>query len=80
VIRGIAGTVHWLGGLRVADTRVASPEWTMIVLAAAGIASPLYLARRRALFAYASIAILAGTAFLIGAVSPWARTHPEFSN
>ncbi len=76
-IRGIAGTVHWLGGLRVADTRVATPEWTMIVLAVAAIASALYLARRRPLSAYASVAILAATAFWIGAVSPRARTRPS---
>ncbi|MDP9159268.1 MAG: ComEC/Rec2 family competence protein [Acidobacteriota bacterium] len=76
-IRGIAGTVHWLGGVRVADARVATPEWPMILMGGVALASALYLMRRRALLAYASLTILAGTAFWISAVSPRDRTHPS---
>ena len=75
-IRGIAGTVHWLGGMRVADARVATPDWVVILLSCVALALALYLSRRRAWLAYASLALLAATAFWIGALPPRPHFQP----
>src|SRR5436190_1435769 len=46
-LEGIAGTVHWLGGLRIADARVPTPGMAVIVLAASTLALAMLLIRRR---------------------------------
>src|SRR2546428_12570240 len=50
-LEGIAGTVHWLGGLRIADTRVPTPGTFVIVTAASTLALAMLLIRRRAILA-----------------------------
>jgi len=48
-LTGITGTVHGLGGFRLADLRVPLPSLLMNVLAAAALLLALYTARKRAL-------------------------------
>src|SRR5438552_15434217 len=61
----IAGTVHWLGGLRIADTRVPTPGMAVIVFAASTLALAMLLIRRRAILAGSGLAGLAFSAFWI---------------
>ena len=73
-LEGIAGTVRWLGGLRVADLRVPTPAATLILMSALSIALAMALIRRHRWLAAAGIAGLATSAFWISAVPP----HPQF--
>jgi len=43
----ITGTVHWLGALRIADTRVATPGFPTILFGCAALTLAMVLARRR---------------------------------
>jgi competence protein ComEC len=70
---GIAGTVRWLGGLRVADLRVATPGTTLILLTALSIVLAMVLVRRRPWLAVLGVSALAVSAFWISAVPP----HPQ---
>jgi competence protein ComEC len=57
-LQGIAGTVHWLGGARVADLRVAMPSTTLIVAAIAALGVAMVAVRRGRALALASVALL----------------------
>jgi competence protein ComEC len=70
---GISGAVRWLGSLRVADTRVATPQLGAIMLAAFAIVLAMVLARRRAWLARAGLASLIISALWISIVPP----HPH---
>jgi competence protein ComEC len=67
-LEGIAGTVRWLGGLRVADLRVPTPGTSLILLSALSIALAMALVRRRPGLAASGLAALAASAFWISAV------------
>ena len=54
----ITGTVRGLGGLRLADLRVAMPDTFLILLAAAALVFALWTARKRMLFATSGLAVL----------------------
>ena len=75
-LEGIAGTVHWLGGLRVADLRVPTPGTGVILLSALSIALAMALVRRRAGLAAGGLAALAASAFWISAVPPRPQIRP----
>jgi hypothetical protein len=75
-LEGIAGTVRWLGGLRIADLRVPTPGITVILLTALSIALPMAFARRRLLLAVAGLAALGASALWISTVSPRPQTRP----
>ena len=61
-LQAIAGTVRGLGGLRLADLRVATPSFWMIACAAMALLLAMILARRRALLAVLGLfAILAAS-------------------
>ena len=74
---GIAGTVRWLGGLRVADLRVPTPGMAVILLTALSIALAMILVRRRAWLAVSGLAALAASAFWICAIPPHPHIHPN---
>ncbi len=57
-LHGITGTVHGLGGMRLADLRVAMPSLVMIVLCSCALIAAIWTARHRARFATAGIAAL----------------------
>jgi competence protein ComEC len=73
---GIAGTVRWLGGLRVADLRVPTPGIAVILLTAVSIALAMALVRRRPWLAGAGLAALAASAFWICAIRPHPHIRP----
>ena len=75
-LEGIAGTVRWLGGLRIADLRVPTPGTTVILLSALAIALAMICIRRRPWLAAAGIAALACSALWISAVAPLPQITP----
>jgi len=75
-LEGIAGTVRWLGGLRVADLRVPTPGTIVILLSALSIALAMVLVRRRAWPAAVGLTGLAASAFWISAVLPHPQVRP----
>src|SRR5207302_5916786 len=62
-LQAISGTVQGLGGLRVADTRVPTPEFAMVLVAGGALLMAMLLARRRLLVAAAGLAALTVSAF-----------------
>jgi competence protein ComEC len=75
-LEGIAGTVRWLGGLRVADLRVPTPGTIVILLSAASIVLAMILIRRRPWVAVGGLVALAASAFWISAVHPRPDIRP----
>jgi len=79
VITGIAlhamsGSVHWLGALRIADTRVPTPGLTVILLGACALVLAMVLSRRQRWVLLAiGWAAMALSAFWICAIPP----HPQ---
>jgi competence protein ComEC len=69
-LEGITGTVQRLGGLQVADARVATPEFAAIVFAVVALILAMVLARRRTWLAGFGMAILAMSAFWVSAIPP----------
>jgi competence protein ComEC len=74
-LHAIAGSVRWLGGLRVADTRIPTPVLAVILFSCAAVTLAILLARRRALIAGAGLAALAASAFWIAVVPPRPQFH-----
>jgi competence protein ComEC len=75
VIAGIAlqimnGSVRWLGGLRIADTRVPTPQLAVILLGSCALVLAMVLSRRRRLLVAAGWIVLGLSAFWICAVPP----------
>ena len=75
-LEGIAGTVRWLGGLRIADLRVPTPGLTVILLSALSIVLAMALVRRRAWLATVGLAGLAASAFWISVIPPRPQVRP----
>ena len=75
-LEGITGTVRWLGGLRVADARVATPEFGIVLFALVALAFAMTVARRRAWLAAAGILALATSALWVSTIPPRPQIHP----
>ena len=75
-VKAITGTVHGLGGLRLADLRVATPSASMIVAAAAALILAMLCARRRALLALIGLFSLLVASVALAFVPPKPQTHP----
>ena len=75
-LEGIAGTVKWLGGLRLADIRVATPATALIFISGAVVLVCILLMRRRLSFALAGLALLSLSAFWIWGVPPRQQILP----
>jgi competence protein ComEC len=73
-LQAISGTVQGLGGLRLADTRVPTPELAMVLIAVAALVMAMVLARRRLLLAATGVAALTVSALWICIVAP----KPQF--
>jgi competence protein ComEC len=67
-LEGIAGTVHWLGGMRAADLRVAVPSMITIIVALAALTSAMVAARHGRRLAFGSIGLLVAVAAWIAFV------------
>ncbi|MCU1296570.1 MAG: internalization-related competence protein ComEC/Rec2 [Acidobacteriaceae bacterium] len=74
-LEGIAGTVRWLGGLRIGDVRVSTPALTVILLTSVAIVLAMTLIRRRAWLSAVGLISLAISAFSICAVTPKPNLH-----
>jgi competence protein ComEC len=73
-LHAMSGSVRWLGALRIADTRVPTPQLTVIVLCACALALAMVLSRRQRWVVLATgWAALAFSAFWICAIPP----HPQ---
>jgi competence protein ComEC len=69
-VQALAGSVRWLGALRIADVRVPTPGLVVILLSAAALVLAMVLARRRVLWAMTGLVALAVSAFWISAIPP----------
>ncbi len=72
-LHGITGTVRGLGGLRIADYRVAMPETSTILISACALAIAMVLAWRRPALTASGIVLLAAAAVWVSATVP--RPH-----
>jgi competence protein ComEC len=75
-LEGIAGTVRWLGGLRLADLRVPTPGTIVILVTALAIILAMVLVHRRPGLAVGGLVALAASAFWISTVSPRPQIRP----
>jgi competence protein ComEC len=69
-LQAISGTVHLLGILRIADSRVATPGNVAIVFAAASLAVAMLTPRQKKIVAAAGLALLIFAAVRVCAVPP----------
>jgi competence protein ComEC len=69
-LQGIAGTVKWLGGIRLADIRIPTPSVTAIVFSGIAILICAILVRRTTALAFFGIVLLSGSALWIWLVPP----------
>jgi len=75
-LEAMAGSVRWLGALRIADARVPTPTLSMILLGTAALGLAMITARRRSALAAVGLIALSASAVWICAVSPTPRTRP----
>jgi competence protein ComEC len=69
-LHAMSGSVRWLGALRIADTRVPTPQLTVILLAAGAMVLAMTLSRRGRWLVLTGWLALALSAFWICAVPP----------
>jgi competence protein ComEC len=69
-LQGIAGSVRWLGALRIADVRLPTPGATLIVLAGSAIFLAITCFRRQNRVSFAGIVVLALSAFCVWKIQP----------
>jgi competence protein ComEC len=74
-LQAITGTVHGLGGLRLADLRVATPSVLMMAAASAALILAMLFARRRALFAVTGLTALLLASLALAFVPPQPQTR-----
>ncbi len=75
-VKAITGTVHGLGGLHLADLRVATPSAPMIAAASVALILAMLCARRRALLALAGLLSLLAASLALAFVPPKPQTRP----
>jgi competence protein ComEC len=69
-LQAITGTVQGLGGLRLADLRVATPSLIMTTAASAALILAMVFARRRALLAFSGIVALLLASLALAFIGP----------
>jgi competence protein ComEC len=75
-LHGITGTVHGLGGMRIADHRIAMPETFTLAFAASALAIAMVLAWRRRTLAISGIALLGVAGLWVSVSVPRPDTKP----
>jgi competence protein ComEC len=70
----MANSVHWMGALRVADARVATPSAGVILLTAGTVVLAMFMVRQRAVFVAGGLFALLASAAWICFVPP----RPDF--
>ena len=76
ILEGVAGSVHWLGGLHIADVRVATPGMAIILFCGLASVAAMVLARCRPAIMAAGFAALAMSALWVGEIPPGPRMLP----
>jgi competence protein ComEC len=74
-LQAITGTVHTLGGLRLADLRVATPSVVMMAVAAAALLIAMILVRHRRLLAFTGLMALLLASFALAFIPPRPQTR-----
>ena len=74
-LQAITGTVHGLGGLRLADLRVATPSVGMMIAAAAALVLAMPCARRRAVLAVAGLMAILLASLALASIQPKPETR-----
>ncbi len=74
-LNGITGTVHGLGGFRLADLRVPLPSLLMSILASAALLLALSTARKRALLTVTGLAAILLASVALAILRPHPRTR-----
>jgi competence protein ComEC len=74
-LQATTGTVHGLGGLRLADLRVATPSFVMMAAAFAALVLAMLCVRRRAPLALAGIIALLLASLALAFVPPTPKTR-----
>jgi len=74
-LQGITGTVHGLGGLRLADFRVATPSLLIISAASTALILAMVFARRRALLSAGGLAALLLASLTLAFIPPKPKTR-----
>ncbi len=74
-LQGIAGTVKWLGGMRLADVRVPTPGLSAITFCIFATLICAILVRKKTGLAFAGVAVLSASAFWIWLVPPHEHIH-----
>jgi competence protein ComEC len=74
-LQAITGTVHGLGGFRIADLRVATPSLVMMAAASAALVLAMLCVRRRAPLALAGIIALLLASLALAFVPPTPKTR-----
>jgi competence protein ComEC len=74
-LQAITGTVHSLGGLRLADLRVATPSVAIMIAASAALVLAITLARKRALLAVTGLVALLAASLALAFVPPKPNTR-----
>lgn len=69
-LEGIAGTVRWLGGMRLADVRVATPSMLAILFCGAAIVVCAVLVRKRNVLAVSGVVLLGVSALWLWLIPP----------
>lgn len=75
-LSAIAETVHWLGGMRIADIRIAAPSQAVIVISAFAILLAVFVMRRRGWYSAASIALVIASATCVWEIRPRPQLRP----
>jgi competence protein ComEC len=70
-LQAMNGSVHWLGGLQIADTRVPTPRFSVVLLTAAALVLAMILSRRHWILATVGWTAVAASAFWICAIPPY---------
>jgi competence protein ComEC len=76
-LQGIAGTVNWLGGMRLADIRVPTPSAGAILFSGLAILICAIFVRRKTAFALSGMVLLAASASWIWLIPPHQSIHPN---
>ncbi len=75
-LQALAGSVRWLGAFRIADTRVPTPDLSIILVGITALVLAMLLARRRPWLMAAGFASLAACALWICFVPPHPHVRP----
>lgn len=75
-LEAITGTIHGLGGLRLADIRVATPSPLAIAAAAAALVLAMLCARKRRLLTFAGFLAMLGASLALAFIPPNPLIHP----